>query len=74
MTSRTTPLNGESLRIVCRAYRLASIAYERAFERGDVKAIEETFSRMQEIAGAFLQGTEWARRENRIRAGLKGKR
>ena len=57
------------LRTACRAYREAAAAYDRAFERGDVGAVEDAFSRMQEIARAFDQGAEWARRQsdNRVR-------
>lgn len=50
-----------TMRAICAAYRNVALEHERAFERGDVRAIEETFSRMQEIARAFLQGAEWAR-------------
>lgn len=51
-----------TLRRICRAYREAATAYDRAFVHGDVKAIEEAFSRMQEIARAFGQGADWGRR------------
>jgi hypothetical protein len=54
---------GATLRRICRAYREAATAYDRAFVRGDVKAIEEAFSRMQEIARAFDQGAQWAHRQ-----------
>lgn len=54
---------GAMLRRICRAYREAATAYDRAFVRGDVKAIEEAFSRMQEIACAFDQGAQWAHRQ-----------
>ena len=54
---------GVTLRRICRAYREAASAYDRAFLRGDVKAIEDSFSRMQEIARAFDQGAEWARHQ-----------
>ena len=60
MSSSST---GAALRRICRAYREASTAYDRAFRRGDVAAIEDAFSRMQEIACAFDQGAEWARHE-----------
>jgi hypothetical protein len=56
------------LRRICRAYREAATAYDRAFRRGDVEAIEEAFSRMQEIACAFNQGAEWARHERAKRS------
>jgi hypothetical protein len=60
MSSSST---GTVLRRICRAYREAATAYDRAFRRGDVEAIEDAFSRMQEIACAFDQGVEWARHE-----------
>jgi hypothetical protein len=56
-------LHAATLRCACRAYREAAAAYDRAFVRGDVSAIEDAFSRMQEIARAFEQGAEWARRQ-----------
>jgi hypothetical protein len=49
-----------ALRHACRAYREAALSYDRAFRRGDVSAIEDAFSRMQEIGRAFDQGVEWA--------------
>jgi hypothetical protein len=52
------------LRHACPAYREAAISYDRAFERGDVRAIEDAFSRMQEIGRAFDQGIEWANRHH----------
>lgn len=55
-------LGAATLRSACRAYREAAAAYDRAFVRGDVAAIEDAFSRMQEIARAFDQGAEWAQR------------
>lgn len=64
----------ETLRDICRAYREATTAYERAFVRGDVRAIEEAFSRMQEIARAFEQGAQWARRQMLTRGVAAGKR
>lgn len=51
------------MRRICRAYREAATAYDRAFVRGDVRAIEDAFSRMQEIACAFDQGAEWAKHQ-----------
>lgn len=54
---------GTALRRICRAYREAATVYDRAFRRGDVRAIEDAFSRMQEIACAFDQGAEWAKRQ-----------
>jgi predicted short-subunit dehydrogenase-like oxidoreductase (DUF2520 family) len=59
---------GAMLRGICRAYREAAAAYERAFVRGDLKAIEESLSRMQEIANAFEQGAIWAERQRAARA------
>ena len=57
-------VTGSTLRRICRAYREAAISYDRAFARGDVRAIEDAFSRMQEIARAFDQGASWARRHS----------
>ena len=62
-------LRGSRLREICRAYREAAIAYERAFAAGNVGQIEDSFSRMQEIARAFDEGAEWARMQSRLRAG-----
>jgi hypothetical protein len=55
-------MSGTALRCACRAYREAALSYDRAFRRGDVRAIEDAFSRMQEIGRAFDQGVEWASR------------
>jgi hypothetical protein len=44
----------------CRVYRDARARYASAFARGDVHAIEEAFSRMQEIIRAFRDGARWA--------------
>lgn len=44
----------------CRVYRDAHARYAIAFARGDVNAIEEAFSRMQEITRAFRDGARWA--------------
>lgn len=44
----------------CRVYRDAHARYATAFARGDVNAIEEAFSRMQEICRAFREGARWA--------------
>jgi hypothetical protein len=54
---------GERLRHICRTYREAAAAYERAFVRGDVLKIEDALSRMQEIARAFDEGAVWALRQ-----------
>lgn len=67
MIGQPSAATGRTLRQICRAYREAATAYDRAFERGDVTAIEDSFSRMQEIARAFDQGAEWARRQIRMR-------
>jgi hypothetical protein len=56
--------SGTTLRRACRAYREAAISYDRAFTRGDVRAIEDAFSRMQEIGRAFDQGIEWASQQS----------
>jgi hypothetical protein len=44
----------------CRVYRNAHARYASAFAKGDVQAIEEAFSRMQEIIRAFRDGARWA--------------
>ncbi len=59
MSASTRPLLD-----ACRAYREARARYVLAFTRGDVQAIEEAFSRMQEIGRAFLDGAQWAERRN----------
>lgn len=43
-----------------RVYREAHARYTRAFRVGDVGAVEEAFSRMQELGRAFRDGAEWA--------------
>ena len=43
-----------------RVYRDAHARYARAFKIGDVGAIEEAFSRMQDLGRAFRDGAEWA--------------
>ncbi|HEY3638561.1 MAG TPA: hypothetical protein VGK90_10460 [Rhizomicrobium sp.] len=55
MSTSTRPLFDS-----CRVYREAHARYAVAFARGDVDAIEETFSRMQEIIRAFRDGARWA--------------
>jgi hypothetical protein len=47
-----------------RVYRDAHALYRRAFVRGDVGAIEEAFSRMQEIGRAFEEGAKWAQTQS----------
>jgi hypothetical protein len=47
----------------CRVYREAHARYAVAFLKGDVNAIEDAYSRMQEIVRAFHDGAHWA--ENR---------
>jgi hypothetical protein len=44
----------------CRVYRDAHARYSEAFAKGDVHAIEDAFSRMQEILRAFCDGARWA--------------
>jgi hypothetical protein len=44
----------------CRVYREAHARYAIAFAKGDVNAIEDAFSRMQEIVRAFRDGAHWA--------------
>jgi len=55
MSASTLPLLD-----ACRAYRDAHARYAIAFAKGDVRAIEEAFSRMQEIGRAFRDGVRWA--------------
>jgi hypothetical protein len=43
-----------------RVYREAHARYAQAFQRGDVRAVEEAFSRMQELGRAFRDGAQWA--------------
>lgn len=43
-----------------RVYRDAHARYAQAFRSGDVSAIEEAFSRMQELHRAFRDGAQWA--------------
>ena len=50
-----------------RVYRDAQARYAQAFRRGDVGAIEEAFSRMQELGRAFRDGAQWA--QERLSAG-----
>lgn len=56
----------------CRVYRDAHARYALAFAKGDVEAIEEAFSRMQEIVHAFRDGARWA--ETRTVVGTERKR
>ena len=44
----------------CCVYREAHSRYAVAFAKGDVNAIEDAFSRMQEIVRAFRDGAHWA--------------
>ena len=55
MRSGTPPILDAS-----RVYREAHARYARAFRRGNVNEIEETFSRMQDIGRAFRDGAQWA--------------
>ena len=43
-----------------RVYRDAHARYAQAFRIGDVNAIEEAFTRMQELGRAFRDGAQWA--------------
>jgi hypothetical protein len=52
----TSPLLIET----CRVYREAHARYALAFAKGDVNAIEDAFSRMQEIVRAFRDGVRWS--------------
>jgi hypothetical protein len=58
MSGTTRPLMD-----ACRAYRDAHARYANAFAKGDVPAIEDAFSRMQEIGRAFRDGAQWAERK-----------
>ncbi|HEX3666786.1 MAG TPA: hypothetical protein VHU23_16290 [Rhizomicrobium sp.] len=49
---------------LCRVYRDAHARYARAFAKGDVNAIEDAFSQMQEIAHAFRDGAQWAQNQS----------
>ena len=55
MSASTRPLLDTS-----RVYREARARYALAFERGNVRDIEDAFSRMQEIGRAFGDGVRWA--------------
>lgn len=57
-------MSAEPLIEICRVYRDARTRYASAFARGDVEAIEDAFSRMQEIVRAFHEGARWAERSN----------
>ncbi len=50
-----------------RVYREAHARYARAFARGDVSAIEDAFSRMQELGLAFRDGARWADEQRKLR-------
>ena len=62
-----------SLVEICRVYRDAHARYAYAFTRGDVDAVEEAFSRMQEISRAFHDGARWAESRNNP-PGTRGRR
>jgi hypothetical protein len=65
MSASTRPLLDAS-----RVYREARARYAHAFERGDVREIEEAFSRMQDIGRAFGDGVRWAEEKVRRRERL----
>ena len=50
---------------LCRVYRDAHARYASAFARGDVNAIEDAFSRMQDLSRAFHDGARWAENTNK---------
>lgn len=52
-----------------RVYRDAHARYAEAFRRGNVDAIEEAFSRMQELGRAFRDGAQWAEENISARKG-----
>jgi len=62
MTSSRTP--HLPAHTASRVYRDAHALYRRAFVRGDVGAIEDAFSRMQEIGRAFEEGARWAQTQS----------
>ena len=43
-----------------RIYRDAHARYAEAFRTGNVDAIDEAFSRMQDLGRAFRDGAQWA--------------
>jgi len=51
----------------CRVYREAHARYAHAFAKGDVNAIEDAFSRMQEILRAFRDGARWAQDKTKMK-------
>ena len=55
MSASTRPLLDAS-----RVYREARARYALAFERGNVRDIEDAFSRMQDLGRAFGDGARWA--------------
>lgn len=50
-------------------YRDAHARYAQAFRSGDVNAIEEAFSRMQELGRAFRDGAQWAQEKLSVTKG-----
>ena len=64
MSASTRPLLDGS-----RVYREARARYALAFERGNVREIEEAFSRMQELGRAFGDGARWAEEKMHRREG-----
>jgi hypothetical protein len=67
MSASTRPLLD-----ACRVYRDAQARCTRAFARGDVQAIEDAFSRMQELGRAFRDGVRWAE-EKDAAAGVRSR-
>lgn len=60
MRGRDTQGNAHRIFNTSRVYRDAHARYAQAFRTGDVNAIEEAFSRMQELGRAFRDGAQWA--------------
>ena len=46
--------------VASRVYREAHARYAKAIARGNVSAIEDAFSRLQELGFAFRDGVNWA--------------
>jgi len=63
-TASTAPIFDAS-----RVYRDAHARYADAFRSGNVGAIEEAFSHMQELGRAFRDGAQWAEEKLSARKG-----
>jgi hypothetical protein len=56
MSASSRPGDSAGVRQWLRAYRSAALRFGRAFARGNVDAIEDAFSQMQELERAFERG------------------